>query len=31
MRFDVLSGIGLVVHEEEVNIAGVVDQEGFVA
>jgi len=27
----VLGGEGLVVHEEEVDIAGVVDEEGFVA
>jgi len=27
----ILGGIGLVVHEEEVDIAGIVYEEGFVA
>jgi hypothetical protein len=30
-QFDVLSGVGLVVHEEKVNITGVVDEESLVA
>lgn len=30
-RLDVLSGVGLVVHEEEIQVAGVVDEESLVA
>ena len=31
MRAVLLSGVGLVVHEEKVEVAGVVDEESLVA
>ena len=31
MGVDILSGVGLVVHEEKVQVAGVVDEESLVA
>lgn len=31
MILDILSGVGLVVHQQKLNIVGVADKEGLVA